>query len=104
MNLCRSKPEDLNDLFRLLLKYGIPIAIWSRYHQKYEQHHQEINKIVTDCQGNIQKLTEIIGERRIIESPEDENIEKLGHHLSLLWEDPHLIPPFASLNSGHFGK
>ncbi len=51
-NLCLPKAEDLNYMFKQLLKDGIPIAIWSRYHQKYEQHYQEINNIVIDCQGN----------------------------------------------------
>ncbi|MDJ0582931.1 hypothetical protein [Crocosphaera sp.] len=103
-NLCRSNSVDLNPLFLKLLKLGIPIAIWSRYDQKYEDHSQEINNLVLNCEGNVQNLPEIIGDRRKIDSDDDDDLENLGHHLSLLWEDPNLIPPFVSLTSGHLSQ
>lgn len=98
-NLCRSNSGDFNALFLKLLKFGIPIAIWSRYHQKFEDHSQEINNLVLNCEGNLHNLPEIIGDRRKIDSDDDDDIENLGHHLSLLWEDPNVIPPFDYLTS-----
>lgn len=98
-NLCRSNLKDLNSLLITVLGKGIPIAIWSRYHQKSQDHFQEINNLVLNCEGNLQNLPEIIENTRDIDPDEDDDLENLGHHLSLLWEDPNLIPPFARLTS-----
>lgn len=105
VNLCTSDSEQLNRLFPKLLKGGIPMAVWSRCHQQYQAHRTEINELVNQCDGEAEKFPQIIQERRR-NTPSflDVDPENLGHHLSLLWEDPNLIPPFAPLTSGHVSQ
>ncbi|MDJ0659482.1 MAG: hypothetical protein QNJ42_08320 [Crocosphaera sp.] len=81
--------ENQKTLFKKILKYGIPIAIWSRCHEQATTHRQEINNLIEQCNGQVQFLPQFIKNKRI-EAPSNLNNDPqhLGHHLSLLWEDP----------------
>lgn len=105
VNICTSDVEKLNTLWRKLIKGGIPIALWSRCYQNCQTHRQEINNLVGQCDGKVKELFDVIKRRRSAASSViDHDSNDLGHHLSLLWEDPHLIPPFTKVTSSDFGK
>lgn len=97
-NICTSTPEKQYKLFKAIIKYGIPIAMWSRCHQNQE-HRQEINQLIYRADNRLQNLPEQI---RQIRNNAPSNIktepEHLGHHLSLLWENPYRLPPISAIN------
>ena len=98
-NLCTSNLEQQQKLFRQILKYGIPIAMWSRCHKKEQHHRQEINNLISQCSGKVKLLPEQVKQRRNNAPSNLKNEpENLGHHLSLLWEDPYRLPPISRFN------
>ncbi len=101
-NLCASTQEDLEQLFRKSLKYGIPLAVGSRCHAQEAIHRTEINTLLQGIQIN-QLSTKVQEVRR--QSPDnlEDEPEHLGHHLLCFLEDPNRMPPFHYLTSQHLG-
>ncbi|MBE9072054.1 hypothetical protein [Microcystis sp. LEGE 08355] len=101
-NLCASTQEDLEQLFRKSLKYGIPLAVGSRCHAQEAIHRTEINTLLQNIQIN-QLSTRVQEVRR--QSPDnlEDEPEHLGHHLLCFLEDPNRMPPFHYLTSQHLG-
>ncbi|MBE9090946.1 hypothetical protein IQ232_14535 [Microcystis aeruginosa LEGE 11464] len=101
-NLCASTQEDLEELFRKSLKYGIPLAVGSRCHAQEAIHRTEINTLLQGIQIN-QLSTRVQEVRR--QSPDnlEDEPEHLGHHLLCFLEDPNRMPPFHYLTSQHLG-
>jgi hypothetical protein len=94
-NLCTSSEKDLDQLFKKVLKFGIPVAIWSRCHRQ-PSHRGDINDLIAECKGNIFDLPSQVRVRRNnAPSKVNEDSENLGHHLSLLWDDPDRLPPIG---------
>lgn len=101
-NLCASTQEDLEQLFKRSLKYGIPLAVGSRCHAQETIHRTEINTLLQGIQIN-QLSTRVQEVRR--QSPDnlEDEPEHLGHHLLCFLEDPNRMPPFHYLTSQHLG-
>jgi len=101
-NLCASTQEDLEQLFKRSLKYGIPLAVGSRCHAQEAIHRTEINTLLQGIQIN-QLSTRVQEVRR--QSPDnlEDEPEHLGHHLLCFLEDPNRMPPFHYLTSQHLG-
>ncbi|MBE8994378.1 hypothetical protein [Microcystis aeruginosa] len=101
-NLCASTQEDLEQLFKRSLKYGIPLAVGSRCHAQEASHRTEINTLLQGIQIN-QLSTTVQEVRR--QSPDnlENEPEHLGHHLLCFLEDPNRMPPFHYLTSQHLG-
>jgi len=101
-NLCASTQEDLEQLFKRSLKYGIPLAVGSRCHAQEASHRTQINTLLQDIQIN-QLSTRVQEVRR--QSPDnlEDEPEHLGHHLLCFLEDPNRMPPFHYLTSQHLG-
>ncbi|NCR54471.1 MAG: hypothetical protein GPJ10_14010 [Microcystis aeruginosa L211-07] len=101
-NLCASTQEDLEQLFKRSLKYGIPLAVGSRCHAQEAIHRTEINTLLQGIQINHLSTRVQEVRRQSPDNLEDEP-EHLGHHLLCFLEDPNRMPPFHYLTSQHLG-
>ncbi|MCA2553879.1 MAG: hypothetical protein IM466_09145 [Microcystis sp. M04BS1] len=101
-NLCASTQEDLEQLFKRSLKYGIPLAVGSRCHAQEASHRTEINTLLQGIQINHLSTRVQEVRRQSPDNLEDEP-EHLGHHLLCFLEDPNRMPPFHYLTSQHLG-
>lgn len=78
--------DDPGDWFDMISEeVALPVALWSR-NLKYQDTLEE----VLDCCVNM--LPERIRQARH-GAHRAKNTETLGHHLSLVWEDPNIVPP-----------
>ena len=79
-----------NSLFGVLLQAGTPIAIWGRSNLQSTTNETELARILNlGCLSNlIDTVTQERKKARV--AALDAHI---GHHLSLLWDDPYLLPP-----------
>jgi hypothetical protein len=84
------KQTDKEDFFALMLRSAIPVAFWPRNNLKTLDDQFELEKIL-QCQ--VQKLPAVIQRERLNSSIQLNAENHLGHHISLLWEDPNLLPP-----------
>lgn len=79
------------EIFSTLVEYGIPAALWLRCDQFANglECGCELDRLL-NCEPK--KLPEMVRDMRTKATalPTDAHI---GHHLSLLWEDPNLTPP-----------
>ena len=101
-NLCASTQEDLEQLFKRSLKYGIPLAVGSRCHAQEASHRTQINTLLQGIQIN-QLSTRVQEVRRQSPNNLEDEPEHLGHHLLCFLEDPNRMPPFHYLISQHLG-
>jgi vWA-MoxR associated protein C-terminal domain/vWA-MoxR associated protein middle region (VMAP-M) 1 len=89
-----------------LLASGTPVAIWLRRSPSVISHPNEVegsninpvlnnlNKFLQCFLGSIPNEALTYRSQAIVKSIEpDETNFMVGHHLSLLWENPHLLPP-----------
>lgn len=83
--------KKAQDTFDVIFQAGIPIALWSRKTLNQINSEEEINTIVNNnCPlGN---LPQKVREKRNDAMGCDIDAH-IGHHLSLLWDDPDLVPP-----------
>ncbi|MDJ1184650.1 trypsin-like peptidase domain-containing protein [Roseofilum casamattae] len=76
---------------QILMETGIPLALWLRENPENLDccgttlHHKV-------CQCSLEKLPEKVKEQRS-EAWAEECPNHIGNHLSLLWDDPDLVPP-----------
>ncbi|MGD1806712.1 trypsin-like peptidase domain-containing protein [Dapis sp. BLCC M126] len=87
MAMRESKPEQT---MNLLLEAGIPLALWLR--EKVE----DVGCLDNICQYSLNMLREHIKTQRL-DAWEQEIDTHVGNHLSLLWDDPNLVPPVQQL-------
>lgn len=81
--------ESLRDLFEaLVLDSAIPVALWLR--QSVSNCPTELEKVLCACY--LEKLPDKIKQVRGDPLALQED-DRLGNHLSLLWDDPKMIPP-----------
>jgi len=88
-NACRT---DVKKHLQKLTVHGIPMILWSRC--SHRDHWDDINQLVRDKTGQ-QLLEEIQCLRCNAPTKIEPNSTELGHHLSLIWEDPHRPPPWS---------
>jgi hypothetical protein len=74
-------------VFAVILSTAIPVALWLRCH--LPECSQQVDGLLRCC---IDQLTETVAKQRLEALPQPEN-SHIGHHLSLLWEDPYRLPP-----------
>ncbi|MBD2510127.1 CHAT domain-containing protein [Nostoc muscorum FACHB-395] len=81
--------KNIKDIFTQILRTGIPVALWLQEHSLDLQECQsEIEQILNCC---ICHLPESVKQKRNQAKP---NIDThIGNHLSLLWDNPYLLPP-----------
>ncbi|MCZ8119082.1 MAG: trypsin-like peptidase domain-containing protein [Microcystis sp. LE18-22.4A] len=87
-NLSQENSLELKNILAILYETGIPLSLWIRPDANPELNCQE--KLDPICQCPLEKLPEIIKNRRSAAWLEDNHI---GNHLSLLWDDYQLVPP-----------
>jgi vWA-MoxR associated protein C-terminal domain/Trypsin-like peptidase domain/vWA-MoxR associated protein middle region (VMAP-M) 1 len=80
-------PESIGELFGLIgdEDTALPMAIWTRDHQFQDNLSDVLDCVVKALQDRVRQ------ERSAAHESPSENL--LGHHLSLLWEDPKVLPP-----------
>ncbi len=78
-------PEIMN----VLDQTATPVAIWIRKSLININCQEQLDTLV---KGGIAALPNIVREKRVDAFPIDDIEQHIGHHLSLLWEDPYLLP------------
>jgi hypothetical protein len=85
-------PVDTEELCYELLNSGLPLAIWPRQDLTSSAHEAQLSALLSAC--CLEQLPDNVRlkrhESRLRCNPPTSHI---GHHLSLLWDDPHLVPP-----------
>ncbi|PSB22889.1 hypothetical protein C7B76_02335 [filamentous cyanobacterium CCP2] len=85
---CQVEPDGL---FGVLLQSGLPLAVWGRCDLREPTNEAELDRILQAC--CLEQLPSTVKqERRQSRKVKDKDCH-IGHHLSLLWDDPHLVPP-----------
>ena len=83
-------PEKIGkgSIFAVILETAIPVALWLRQSLPGLDCQSEIEQILSCC---IHHLPEAVKQKRQPPTPNTDT--HIGHHLSLLWEDPYRLPP-----------
>lgn len=76
-------------LFSVLDYVGVPCAIWGRCNLDVDLD-DELDRVLKA--GCLQSLPETVRKERRESRTKADN-EHIGHHLSLLWDDPEIVPP-----------
>jgi hypothetical protein len=82
--------NGFNDSVELISRTGLPLAIWDRSNLSKSTKEAELNRILETC--ILEKLPETVKLKRFDSRNESPDCH-IGHHLSLLWDDPDLVPP-----------
>jgi hypothetical protein len=88
-------PVDTENLVYELLDHGLPIAIWSRTNLEEAAHQAQVKELLAACclETLPSKVKDKRAETRRTRNPLNQKEVHIGHHLSLLWDDPHFYPP-----------
>lgn len=86
------KSTSIETIFSYILITATPIALWLRKELENQNVTQQsaINSLLDCC---IQELPDRVKEQRL-DAPESHN-DHIGHHISLVWEDPERLTPDA---------
>jgi hypothetical protein len=79
-------------IFAVMLRTAHPIGVWLRENISGVNCEQELATFLG--QSPIEQLPAAIRQHRSDALAEDRNCH-IGHHLSLIWENPHLLPPIV---------
>jgi hypothetical protein len=79
-----------DSLFGVLLQSGLPLAIWGRCNLQLSTNEIELNRVLQGC--CLASLPGTVKTERKKARKKDKDCH-IGHHLSLLWDDPDLVPP-----------
>ncbi len=81
--------HELEEIFDYIFDRDFPFAIWTRFDLCSNKNKDELERILETSLGDLPKTIKL--ERlNSFQRPKDSHI---GHHLSLLWDDPDLVPP-----------
>ncbi|MBD2036589.1 hypothetical protein H6F76_16375 [Leptolyngbya sp. FACHB-321] len=85
-------PLNTEDLFYELLDSGLPLAIWPRRNLTDNAYETAMADLLATC--CLERLPHTVKDKRY-ETRRRQNAPDchIGHHLSLLWDDPYLVPP-----------
>ncbi len=83
-------PDRFTDFAELILKGGLPLAIWDRSNLSKSTNEAELNRILEAC--ILEELPKTVKDKRF-DSRNKSRYSHIGYHLSLLWDDPDLVPP-----------
>jgi hypothetical protein len=88
--------NSVDELFDLIAEATVlPVALWSRDPQFEQKHLAHVLK------STVKELPERIRQERE-KAYKSEKKPLLGHHLSLVWEDPKIVPPDMQFNPEMF--
>jgi hypothetical protein len=77
-------------IFTILLEIGMPLAVWGRCNFEHSSNEALLTNVLRECQ--LEQLPQAVRQCRQ-QSRRHSSTNHIGHHLSLLWDDPDLIPP-----------
>jgi hypothetical protein len=82
--------DSSTSIFHLIFELGFPLALWGRSNLSASTNEAELNRVLEAC--ILEKLPKTVRLERRKSRKEPLNCH-IGHHLSLLWDDPELVPP-----------
>jgi hypothetical protein len=85
--------DNSTSIFYLIFKMGIPLALWGRANlskSTKSTNEVELNRVLEACL--LANLPQTVKHERRNSRKKPLNCH-IGHHLSLLWDDPDLVPP-----------
>jgi hypothetical protein len=93
VGLCLTQaPSDAQQICKEVLKSGLPLAIWSRENLLGAVHAMELTTLLSN--HNLGELPRAVQEKRNETCMRRNTREShIGHHLSLLWDNPYLRTP-----------
>ena len=90
LKLVKAPTQDcLTSIFNAIFKMGFPLAIWGRTNLSEATNETELDRVLETDLSNLPQT--VRKERR--RSHKESIHGHIGHHLSLLWDDPDLVPP-----------
>lgn len=78
------------EIINVIEQTATPVAIWVRSSLKEINCQAELDALL---RGAIAGLPSLVKQKRVEAFPIEDKEKHIGHHLSLLWEDPCLLPP-----------
>lgn len=85
-------PLNTENLVYELLDSGLPLAVWSRCNLARSAHRTQVSKLLAAC--CLETLPARVKDKRFETRQSRNTVAKhIGHHLSLLWDDPNFYPP-----------
>ncbi len=85
-------PIDVKRLLEDVLDVGLPISIWCRKDLPDKSHKTQIEDLLkASYLGDLP--TKVKEKRHETRKTKNTEVNHIGHHLSLLWDDPHFYPP-----------
>jgi hypothetical protein len=85
-------PVQTEELCYELLDSGLPLALWSRHNLTELSPETELSNLLSTC--CLERLPDTVKSKRSeTRKPQNAPACHIGHHLSLLWDDPYLVPP-----------
>jgi hypothetical protein len=82
--------DSSTNIFNLIFELGFPLALWSRANLSESRNEEELNRVLEACL--LANLPQTVKRERRESRKKPLNCH-IGHHLSLLWDDPYLVPP-----------
>jgi hypothetical protein len=83
--------DSFTDIVKLISKAGLPLALWSRFNLSVSTNEAELNRVLDAC--ILERLPQTVKDKRHESREQPLNDCHIGRHLSLLWDDPDLVPP-----------
>ncbi|MUH01351.1 hypothetical protein F7734_57425 [Scytonema sp. UIC 10036] len=83
-------------IMSMIERESIPVIVWLRKTIENSRYQQELQDLKT---GKIAELPKRVQEKRfaaIKAAIKDKTKQHIGHHLTLLWENPYILPPDAN--------
>jgi hypothetical protein len=84
------KQDSSTSIFNLIFEMGFPLALWGRSNLSVSTNEAELNSVLDAC--ILERLPQTVKDKRRESRRQPQNCH-IGHHLSLLWDDPDLVPP-----------
>jgi len=82
---------ECGDLFSVLYHSGLPLAIWGRCNLTGAANEAALDRVLQAAQC-LESLPKTAKQTRRAARKYEKDCH-IGHHLSLLWDDPYLVPP-----------
>ena len=84
-------PQRDEVLKSIITKAGIPIVLWTRHDDLEVDHSNEMHELVRI--SPLINLPERVLDKRREATANKQLVSHLGHHLTVLWDDPNRFPP-----------
>ncbi|MGK7942748.1 MAG: trypsin-like peptidase domain-containing protein [Crocosphaera sp.] len=87
---CGLSQKPSQEILKVFDRTGLAIAIWSKQILDSWNYQEELNKVL---ESSIIELPKTIKSKHQEAFAENDPEQHIGHHLTLLWENPYLLPP-----------